>query len=192
MRSLLGAVLILVSGISYGSIPTVLCGDCTSLREFGNFGAAQLWRAVGATGPEVGTDKIWVRNPSTNRRAFVDVDRPYLRINFLGIPLVIPDLSKQEVNATWDDASASATWVLPNEVIGAIEEAFDVAESEQPSEPNLSIPGFDSLPGINDLVWQVTGNSIRSGLWTFHFSTLFGGYPNAVVSVVECEWLSGC
>ena len=189
-------VMLLSSGWVLAADPTVACSGCTSLRDFGNFGAAQLYRASGPVSASVGNDRIWVFNSTTGTRVFVDLDTPVELFYFLGIPLPIPDFTKTEINATWLDGSESATWVLPNEVIIAIGESIGLAEEDATSE--VTVGELSELPGFDDAyVWQFA--SISAGLlpaelvfnmWSF--TIFYNGSRAPLVTVFECAWSGLC
>jgi hypothetical protein len=188
--------MLLSSGWAFSADLTVACSGCTSLRDFGNFGAAQLFRASGPLSASVGNDRIWVFNSTTGARAFVDLDTPVELFYFLGIPLPIPDFTKTEINATWLNGSESATWVLPNEVIIAIGESIGLAEEDD--TPEVSVEELSELPGFNDAyVWQFAGFSagllpveLTFNRWSF--SILYGGARTPIVTVYECAWTLAC
>jgi hypothetical protein len=198
MRSLLlFVVLTCGSGLALAVDPTVDCSGCLSLRDFGNFGAAQIYRASGTLSATVGNDRLWVVNPETGKMAFVDIDTPVDMFYFLGAPIPIPDFTKTEVNATWADGSESATWILPNEIVAAMGESVDVVESDATPEITaaelLQVAGFD-----DDYVWQfigLLGGQVPMGLlynlWSF--SVLYEGVSGTpLVTVYECAWSSAC
>ena len=156
------ALMSMVAGFSAAAadmVPTVDCQGCATLNDFGNYGAAALYQAVGVSGPMVGTDRIWVRNPYTGSKAFVDMDLP-MRISMIySFSVPVPDLTKQEVNVTWSDGSASAIYELPVEVIDAIGDSLDSeykVHGDEPSgaqEPEIPLGEFDRLPGFNGSPW---------------------------------------
>ena len=194
---LLCAVLMLGSGWALAVDPTVACSGCTSLRDFGNFGAAQLFRASGPISASVGNDRIWVINPTTGALAFVDLDTPVELFYVLGIPIPIPDFTQTKISATWIDGSASATWVLPNEVVIAIGECIELAEVD--ATPEVTAEEFSELPGFDDAyVWQFIGLSngllpaeLLFNMWSF--SIFYGGTSSTpIVTVFECAWSSAC
>ena len=196
-KLLLSVVLMLSSGVALAVDPTVDCAGCVSLRDFGNFGAAQLYRATGTLSATVGNDRIWVVNPATGQKAFVDLDTPVELIYFMGIPIPIPDFAQTEINATWLDGSQSSTWILPVEIVIAIAECIELAESD--ATPEVTAEEVAELPGFNDAyVWQFIGadggilpQQLMYNLWSF--SVLYGsggGVP--LVTVFECAWSSAC
>lgn len=194
-KLLLSVVLGLSSGFAFADIPTVECAGCVSLREFGNFGSAQLFRATGPTSASVGNDRVWVVNPHTGQRAFVDIDTPITLFYFLGTPIPVPDFTQTEITATWDDGSASATWVLPSEVLEAMGLGIEIAE--EVDTPEVTADEFDQLPGFDDFyVWQFIGTQggtepvqLRFSLWSFS-AQYVAGIP--IVTVYECAWSSAC
>lgn len=180
------------------AIPRVDCQGCTSLQEFGNFGAASLYRATGPMGPAVGSDQVWVDNPGTGRSVFVDVDTPFIQHTIMGTQIPIPDLTAMEINATWADGSGTGVWVLPTAVLAAIGESIEVAESN--GTPEVTPDEIAELPGLTGLGawrsngWSVDGVSfgtLASGVWVFEVSA-FGGNGVPVVMIVECAWQSLC
>lgn len=203
LRSTLAALLLFAGAFAYaGSLPSVDCAGCTTLRDFGNYGAASLYQATGIGGPAVGSDRIWVQNPRTGRRAFVDIDTPVTFTALYGFAFPVPDLTRQEVNATWADGSASTTYLLPVEVIDAIGDALEtefLQHRDDPSQtPDVDVPPeeFDKLPGFNGLPWQyfnfpLIPFNLSNGGWDFSVQ-LPSGSAAPVVEVVECAWHSGC
>jgi hypothetical protein len=170
------------------------CAGCETLRDFGNYGASQLYRAVGPMGPAVLNDRIWVVNPVTGRQAFVDLDTPIVLVYLLGAPIPVPDLLRTEINATWGDGSVTEIWVLPNEVIGSMAEALAVADELEtpPDSAQLldRLPGFGSGGG-----WYHAGSvgsmtSTHYGAWSFWVR--YDSYGRAVVTVYECSYASTC
>ena len=194
-RLLLAMVLAVSSGFAFADVPTVECAGCSSLRDFGNFGSAQLYRATGPISATVGNDRVWVINPKTGKRAFVDIDTPITLFYFMGAPIPVPDFTQTEINATWDDGSISATWLLPSEILEAMGQGIEIAE--EVDTPEVTEEEFDQLPGFNDAyVWQFIGTQGGVGpvellynLWSFS-SLYIGGTP--VVTVYECAWSSAC
>jgi hypothetical protein len=198
------ATLLLLGGLHAhaDTLPSVDCAGCTTLREFGNYGAASLYQVVGVGGPAVGSDRIWVRNPVTGRSVFVDIDTPVTMTAVYGFAIPVPDLTRQEVNATWANGSASMSYLLPVEVIDAIGDALETEflehREDAPGTPDTEVPAdeFDNLPGFNDLPWQYFNFpfvpfSLSNGGWSFSVQ-LSSGSPVPVVEVVECAWHSGC
>ncbi len=187
---------------SAGGIPTVECSGCSRLQDFGNFGAAQLYQAVGISGPATGSDRVWVHNPRTARRAFVDVDTPVRMAMAYGITFPIPDLTRQEINVTWGDGSGSLVYELPVEVIEAIGDAvgaeWDVHADDPPASSGGDIPWqeFDGLPGFNGDPWRylelnLNPYTLVNGGWVFSVQRLPDS-PTPLVRVVECAWHDGC
>jgi len=196
-KLILSVVLMLSSGWAVAADPTVDCSGCTSLRDFGNFGAAQLFRVSGPMSATLGNDRIWVVNPTTGARVFVDLDTPVKVYYFLGVPIPIVDFTQTEINATWIDGSASAKWVLPNEVVIAIGESIELAEADE--TPEVAAEELPDLPGFDDAyIWQFIGTQggrlpvdLFFNLWSF--SVLYeGGGGTPLVTVYECAWTSAC
>ncbi len=193
-RGLLMAALLGLPGWVAAEVLRTECSGCETLRDFGNYGAAQLHRAVGPMGPAVLNDRIWVVNSGTGRQAFVDLDTPITLFYLLGAPIPLPDLLRTEINATWEDGSLTETWILPNEVIGAMAEAL-VAAGEVGAAPDSAelldrLPGFGSGGG-----WYHAGSvgsmtSTHFGAWSFWVR--YDSYGRAVVTVYECAYTSGC
>ena len=202
-KAALSLLLLLAPLAAYAqTIPTVTCSGCESLNDFGNYGAAVLYQAVGVTGPMVGSDRIWVRNPVTGRRAFVDMDLPMRIVMLYGFSAPIPDLTRQEVNVTWDNGAASAAYELPVEVIDAIgdslESEFLIHQNETPATPEQEMPApeFDALPGFNGEPWRYQNlplipYTLMNNGWEFNVQYVSGS-ATPVVEVVECAWHSGC
>ena len=196
-RLLLSVVLTLSSGLVLAVEPTVNCSGCVSLKDFGNFGAAQLFRSTGALSATVGNDRIWVVNPETGKRVFVDLDTPMTSTFLFGIPIPIPDFTQTEVNATWSNGSNADVWILPNEVVVAMGECIDMAESD--ATPAVTAEELPDLAGFNDsYVWQFIGaaGGVSPGRLAFNqwaFSVLYiSGGPTPVVTIIECAWSSAC
>jgi hypothetical protein len=114
----------------------------------------------------------------------------------------VPDLTKQEVNVTWSDGSASAAYELPVEVIDAIGDSLDSeykTHGDEPSaapEPEIPLDEFDKLPGFNGSPWQYMNLPqipfiLMNGGWEFSVQYVSGS-ATPVVEVVECAWHSGC
>ena len=198
LKLILCSVLSLTSTLALAVVPRVDCSGCSSLREFGNFGAASLYRSTGPAGPAVGNDKIWVDNPTTALSAFVDVDTPMTTLTFMGTEIPIPNLAQTKINATWADGSGSATWVLPNAVVDAIGEGIEAAENHgTPAvtpEEVAELPGLSGTPSWDSTGWSAytpSAGTLSSGLWVFYV-TGFGGQAVPVVTVVECAWKGFC
>ena len=183
------------------SVPSVACFDCRTLDDFGNYGAAVLYQAVGVGGPATGSDRVWVVNPSTSKRAFVDIDSP-MRIGiFYGFSLPVPDLTRQEINATWGDGSGSASYELPVEVIDAIGDTIDIEQDihrdDSPGvEEDIPQQEFRALPGFNGGPWQYRYPNLNpymliNGNWEFSVHRVLSS-PTPIVNVVECAWHDGC
>jgi hypothetical protein len=170
------------------------CAGCETLRDFGNYGAAQLYRAVGPMGPAVLNDRIWVVNPDTGRQVFVDLDTPTTLVYFFGAPIPVPDLLRTEINATWGDGSVTEIWVLPNEVIGSMAEALISVDSA--GTPPVNAELLDRLPGFGyGGGWYHAGSvgsmtSTHYGAWSF--LVRYDSYGRAVVTVYECAYASVC
>jgi len=194
-RLLLSAVLLLGSGWAMAVAPTVECRGCVSLRDFGNFGAAQLYRATGTMSASVGNDRIWVVNPDSGRSAFVDLDTPLFSTSLFGVPMWVPDYTQMEINATWIDGSESASWTLPNEVIAAMGESIEVAEDHE--SPEVTPAELSELPGFDEAyIWQFIGTSgslfptaLYYNVWSF---SVFYDSTTPIVTVIECAWTSAC
>ena len=198
LKLILCSLLLFTSTLALAVVPRVDCNGCSSLREFGNFGAASLYRSTGPAGPAVGNDRIWVDNPTTAVSAFVDVDTPMTKLTFMGTEIPVPNLAEMEVNATWADGSASATWVLPNAVVDAIGKGIEAAEKHKSSavtpQEVANLPGLGGTDGWNASGWSADTPSVgrlSSGLWVFYVRG-FGGEAVPVVTVVECAWKSLC
>lgn len=193
-RYLLIATLLVFPGWAAAEALRTECPGCETLRDFGNFGAAQLYRAVGPMGPAVLNDRIWVVNPETGRQVFVDLDTPATLVYFFGAPIPVPDLLRTEINATWGDGSVMETWILPNEVIGAMAEALVVADdSETPPDSTQlldRLPGFGSGGGWSHAGSVGSMTSTHYGAWSFWVR--YDSYGRAVVTVYECAYGSGC
>lgn len=180
------------------AVPRVECQGCATLQQFGNFGAALLYRATGPMGPAVGSDQVWVDNPGTGRSVFVDVDTPFIQHTFMGTEIPIPNLTEMEINATWGDGSGSGIWVLPTAVLAAMGESIEVAENH--GTPAVTPDEVAELPGLGGLgAWQTPGWSIgggsygmlSSGSWVFRVDG-FGNDAVPIVMIVECAWQSLC
>jgi|GEM_PF-2801831 len=192
------AMLFLLFSIPALAVPSTTCNSCTSLRDFGSFGAAQIYRTTGGFGPAVGADKVWVNNTDTGQSAFVDVDTPGIRIGSLGgIYLPIPDVTKTEINATWADGSATEIWIVPNEVMGAIAEGIERAEQHGPGNEVTprearNLPGFSDIPFNFDriLLGVIGRGTFSTSTWVFAATTTV--YGNPVVTVHECAWSDVC
>jgi hypothetical protein len=188
------AAVLLCPGLAAAEVLRTECAGCETLRDFGNYGAAQFYRAVGPMGPAVLNDRIWVVNPVTGRQVFVDLDTPITLVYFLGAPIPVPDLLRTEINATWGDGSVTEIWILPNEVIGSMAEAL--ASTDAAGTPPLSPELLDRLPGFGSGGgWHHTGSvgsmtSTHYGAWSFWVR--YDSYGRAVVSVYECAYMSGC
>ena len=196
-KMLLWLALSLVSGAAV-AVPRVDCQGCATLREFGNFGAASLYRATGPMGPAVGSDQVWVDNPGSGRSVFVDVDTPFIQHTIMGTQVPIPDLTVMEINATWADGSGTGVWLLPTAVLAAIGESIELAENN--GSPAVTPDEVAELPGLNGLgAWHTSGSSVdgasfgtlASGVWVFAVDG-FGGGAVPVVVIVECAWQSLC
>lgn len=184
------AVIVLPAGALATDLTTD-CQGCITLRDFGNFGAAQLYRASGVSASAVGNDRIWVVNPNTGKRVFVDLDTPITNISLFGVQIPVPDITRMEINATWGDGSAMEIWILPVEVLASIAESIEVAETDttpEVSEEELSeLPGFDT-----SVLWEFSGTwgqlapgSIYWGsTWVFS-SVWIGGAP--FISIGVCD-----
>ncbi len=183
------------------SVPSVECSGCRTLVDFGNYGAAVLYQAVGVGGPATGSDRIWVVNPSTSKRAFVDIDAPMRISMFYGFSIPVPDLTRQEVNATWSDGSGSASYELPVEVIDAIGDSIDTEldihrDDSSAEEEGIPQHEFQALPGFNGAPWQyrylnVNPYMLINGNWEFSVDRALSA-PAPIVNVVECAWHDGC
>jgi hypothetical protein len=199
------ALILLLAGVSSAladTLPAVDCSGCATLNDFGNYGAAVLYQAVGVSGPAVGSDRIWVRNPNTGKKAFVDVDTPVRLAIIYSVTVPLPDFTKQEVNVTWSNGSASAAYELPVEIIDAIGETLNAeygahaAEPSEAQEPEIPLEEFDRLPGFNGNPWQYMylpqiPFTLINGGWEFSVQRVSGSVT-PVVEVVECAWHSGC
>lgn len=190
--------LALVSGSSAAAaLPRVDCNGCSSLREFGNYGAASLYRATGPAGPAVGSDRVWVDNPGTGASVFVDVDTPIVQHTVMGTEIPIPDLTHMEINATWADGSGTGTWILPNAVLAAMGESIEAAERN--GTPEVTPEEVKEIPGLSGKTpWRTSGWSgghwgfgrLQSGGWVFRVHGTGRALP--IVTIVECVWENVC
>lgn len=193
-RRLLMAAALVFPGMAVAEALRTECAGCETLRDFGNYGAAQLYRAVGPMGPAVLNDRIWVVNPDTGRQVFVDLDTPTTLVYFFGAPIPVPDLLRTEINATWGDGSVMETWILPNEVIGSMAEALISVDSA--GTPPVNAELLDRLPGFGSGGgWYHAGSvgsmtSTHYGAWSF--LVRYDSYGRAVVTVYECAYASVC
>lgn len=201
-KSLLPWILLLLPCSAFAaSIPSVDCSGCRTLTDFGNYGAAVLYQAVGVGGPSAGSDRVWVANPSTGKRAFVDIDTPMRFSMFYGFSIPVPDLTKQEINATWSNGSGSASYELPVEVIDAIGDSIDteldIHRDDSPGdEEDIPQQEFQALPGFNGGPWQyrylhANPYTLINGSWEFSVHGVLNS-PTPIVNVVECAWHDGC
>ena len=199
--SLLWMLVLLPCSAFAASVPSVECSGCRTLTDFGNYGAAVLYQAVGVGGPSTGSDRVWVVNPSTSKRAFVDIDTPLRITLFYGFSIPVPDLTKQEINATWGDGSGSASYELPVEVIDAIGDCIDIEldihrDDSPAEEEDIPEQEFRALPGFNGGPWQyrylnVNPYTLINGSWEFSVNRASSS-PAPLVNVVECAWHDGC
>jgi len=191
MLRLLLVVLTTISVPALAETLRVECSGCTTLRDFGNFGAAALYRAVGPMGPAVGADRIWVENPGTGESVFVDLDTPISMLTVLYTQLPLPDLTRTEINATRADGSESQTWVLPNEVVAAIAESIGLAERRD--TPEVTPEELDELPGFSPAAggWH---SDRAGGLWwgDWRFSVTGNVEWVPQIRIVECTWYWDC
>jgi hypothetical protein len=198
MRKMLLLLMASLVSVTALAVPRVDCNACTTLREFGNFGAASLYRATGPAAPAVGSDQIWVDNRLTGKSVFVDLDTPIILHTIMGTEIPIPDLTQLEVNAIWADGSGRSVWVLPNAVLGAIGASIEAAENYE--SPEVTPEEVMVLPGLGDgaawegLDWYITNGgsgTLSSGGWVF-VVTGSGGESAPIVMVVECLWWNFC
>ena len=176
-------------------VARVICDGCTTLRAFGNFGAASLYRATGPMGPAVGNDRIWVDNPSTGNSVFVDVDTPMMLATIMGTQVPVPDVTKAEVNAEWLDGSASEAWVVSNEVLASMAASIEAAERHGTDE--VSPDEVEQLPGLSERdVWSGVDHGswarVSTGRWVFHHTDAVPATGTPVVTIIECVWEGSC
>lgn len=178
-----------------GPIARVSCDGCATLRAFGNFGAASLFRATGPLSPAVGNDRIWVDNPSSGKSVFVDLDIPVAQGTFMGTQVPIPNLTRMEVNAEWADGSASASWEVANEVLASMAASIEAAERHGTGE--VTADEVEQLPGLSAQdVWsglpQGSWTRVSTGRWVFMLPTGLPATRTPVVTIIECVWENSC
>ena len=170
------------------AIPTVNCSGCTSLREFATYGAASLYMVNGWTAV-IFTDFIWVHNPTTGRRALVDLDATVLGtiVTPWGAATMI-DFSRLDVYAEWSDGSANLEFTTHREVIAAIAASIRADFQAHGHTYDLPVTELALLPEFNGAAWNHGPSShqswLTSGAWGF---TVSGhGTASPIITVTEC------
>ena len=120
---------------------------------------------------------------------------------FYGFSIPVPDLTKQEINATWSDGSGSASYELPVEVIDAIGDCIDteldIHRDESPTEEEeIPLQEFRALPGFNGGPWEYRYLNMNpylliNGNWGFSVDRALSSRAPRV-NVVERAWHDGC